>query len=162
MKNNATAKRNGYWVTMPAMCALKKARLPLKNVSPIHAIPKMPTIAFMPAPKTLPFTASCTLALPTSRMTVDMAIMTTSMVSGIPMRTVSPSTIKDGRSEGTEPNITIMTTATRNAITEYFARGLGCSSICSMFLASCSGLMMPSFTLRRYSGSSTSSFPIRF
>ena len=41
------ANKKGYWVTTFAICSLKNAKLPLKKVSPIHAIPNIATMAFM-------------------------------------------------------------------------------------------------------------------
>ena len=144
------------------MWVLKNARLPLKKVSPIQAIPNMLTMAFMPAANTLPCTAFFTSALLTMRMSAAVDIMMISMVSGMPMRVVVPSTVKEGRSEGTEPNKTTRNTPRRKAKTEYWARLSGCSSICWSSSASFSGLMNPSFTLRRYSGSFSRSLPMKF
>ena len=162
MIKRATEKRKGYCETMSAMWLLKNARLPLKKVSPIQAIPKMLTIAFMPAANTLPCTAFLTSALPTSRMTAAIDIMIISMVSGMPIRTDSPSTMNEGRREGTEPNKTTRKTPRRKAMTEYLACLSGCCSICSMSRASSFGLMIPSFTRRMYSGSFSKSLPMKF
>ena len=168
MKNRAMANRNGYCVTTSAMPFLKNSMLPLKNVSPIHAIPKMLTMAFMPAPKMLPFTASPTFALPTISIRAAIDIIRISMVCGIDRRCISPSTMNEGRSEGTLPKSTTRNTPSRKAHTARFAYlcwvlGDGCWVLVASSVVRVSfGSMRPFFTRRWYSGSSTSSLPTRF
>ena len=156
------AKRKGYWVTTVEMCSLKKSKCPLKKVSPIQAIPKMATMAFIPAPKTLPFTASCTFALLARSIRDAVAIMTISMVSGIDTRCISSPTMNEGRRDGKLPNTTTASTPSKKATTAYLERGLGFLIISSIRRLSSSGLMIPSRTFSLYIGSSTNSFPTWF
>ena len=103
MMKRAMAKRKGYWLTTLAMYSLKKAMLPLKKVSPIHAIPKIATMAFIPAPKTLPLMASPTFAFPTRRIKAATDIIMISMISGMDTLCISPSSMKLGRMLGILP-----------------------------------------------------------
>ena len=165
MKNRAMAKRKGYCVTMSAIPFLKNSMLPLKNVSPIQAIPKMLTMAFIPAPKMLPFTASPTLALPTMRMRAAIDIIRISMVCGMDRRCISPSTMYEGRKDGMLPKRTTRNTPSRNAHTARLAYLCWVLDVGGWVLVDSRvslGSMRPSFTRRWYSGSSTSSLPTRF
>ena len=126
------------------------------------AVDEIATMAFMPAPNTLPFTASCTLALPTTNISAATDIMIISIVSGIVTLCITPSTINDGRSEGTLPNTTTISTPNKNATTAYLARGFGFFIISSISLLSCSGSIMPFATRSLYTSSSSSSLPIWF
>ena len=111
-------------------------------------------MAFIPALNILPLTACFTLALPTSRITAAIDIISISMVSGIDSWVTTPSTSNDGRSEGALPNTITSITPNRNASTLHLARGLGLCSICAIAMASASGSISPSRTRRWYSGSS--------
>ena len=94
-----------------------------------------------------------------------MDIIMISIVCGIDRRSVVPSTINDGRSEGTEPNSTTNATPRRKASTARLAYFSRCFS--SGVIAVASGftvfsVMSPSCKRRWYSGSSSNSLPTRF
>ena len=114
----------------------------------------MPTTAFIPALNILPLTASVGLALPTKSIKAATDIIIISMVWLI----VTPS----GRNLGKKPKTITNKTPAKKAQTEYFARGLDSSSAFSKFRLSSSGLIIPSATLRLYSGSSSNSLPMWF
>ena len=106
-------------------------------------MPKMATRAHMPASKTLPLTAVCTLALLTVRMSAAVDIITISMVSGMVTRCSSPSIMNAGRMVGMLPKSTTSATPVRNASTAYLALGSGFFIISSIRRMSCSGRISP-------------------
>ena len=115
--NRASANSHGAAVTRSEMEPSMNSELPLKNVSPIHAIPKMAMTAVIPDWNTLPFTTSSAFGRQTIMMTAAMTSMTISMVMGIDMRVSSPSTVHAGRSVSTEPNRTTSTAPSKNSTT---------------------------------------------
>ena len=81
--NNASANNHGADVTRLEIELLMNSELPLKKVSPIHAIPKMATTAEVPALNTLPETILSTFGLHSRMIEAAMESITISIATGI-------------------------------------------------------------------------------
>ncbi len=104
---------------------------------------------------TLSETIFSTLALHQRIMTAAAVNMMISMVSGIPIRTNSPSTIQPGRSDSKEPNRTTERAAIRKMATEILALFVATYSPFARLIGA-----SPSFSRFPEMGSSFSSFPV--